>query len=164
MKIQMVVVGGTKGDLGAVIGDFESRCGHYWKLDVREVVAGVRGRDPSPDQVRKAEAERIEDTVDQRLDLWVLTRDGKSMTSTGLADTLAELALRSGPGVAFVIGGAFGLDEGILKRAARRFSLSTLTLPHEVARLILTEQLYRAGTILRGEPYHKGPGADGGRP
>jgi len=59
-------------------------------------------------------------------------------------------------GVAFVIGGAFGLDESVLRKARTRLSLSDLTLPHEMARLVLAEQLYRAGTIIRGEPYHKG--------
>ena len=60
------------------------------------------------------------------------------------------------PGVAFVIGGAFGLGEAVLDRSRTRLSLSDMTLPHEMARLFLAEQLYRAGTILRGEPYHKG--------
>jgi 23S rRNA (pseudouridine1915-N3)-methyltransferase len=57
--------------------------------------------------------------------------------------------------VAFVIGGAFGLSEEILKRSRSRMSLAPWTLSHELARLVLAEQLYRAGTILRGEPYHK---------
>ena len=58
--------------------------------------------------------------------------------------------------MAFLIGGAYGLDRTVIKRARKRLSLSAMTLPHEVARLVLSEQLYRAGTILRGEPYHKG--------
>jgi 23S rRNA (pseudouridine1915-N3)-methyltransferase len=56
---------------------------------------------------------------------------------------------------AFVIGGAFGLPEALLERAKSRLSLAPWTLPHELARLVLAEQLYRAGTIVRGEPYHK---------
>jgi len=58
--------------------------------------------------------------------------------------------------VAFIIGGAYGLGEGVLARAQQKLSLSPMTLPHQLARLVLSEQLYRAGTILRGEPYHKG--------
>jgi 23S rRNA (pseudouridine1915-N3)-methyltransferase len=58
--------------------------------------------------------------------------------------------------LSFVIGGAFGLGQKVLARA-RQLTLSAMTFPHEVARLLLAEQLYRAGTILRGEPYHKGP-------
>ena len=60
------------------------------------------------------------------------------------------------PGIGFIIGGAFGLGEAVLSRARHHLSLSDMTLPHEMARLVLAEQLYRAGTILRGEPYHKG--------
>ena len=86
-----------------------------------------------------------------------LTRDGKSISSRKLADFLAERALRSVSSVTFVIGGAFGLGKGILDRSTSRLSLSSMTLPHELARLFLSEQLYRAGTILRNEPYHKGP-------
>ncbi len=79
------------------------------------------------------------------------------MGSRELADFMAERALRSVQDVTFVIGGAFGLGEGILERSTLRLSLSPMTLPHEIARLLLVEQLYRAGTILRNEPYHKGP-------
>jgi 23S rRNA (pseudouridine1915-N3)-methyltransferase len=85
-----------------------------------------------------------------------MTREGESMASEELARYLERHAVRSSPGVAFVIGGAHGLAEAVLERGRRRLSLSKMTLPHEMARLVLAEQLYRAGTILRGEPYHKG--------
>jgi 23S rRNA (pseudouridine1915-N3)-methyltransferase len=79
------------------------------------------------------------------------------MDSRELAGFLQDQALRSVPDVTFVIGGAFGLGEEVLTRSTTTLSLSTLTLPHELARLLLAEQLYRAGTISRNEPYHKGP-------
>ncbi len=79
------------------------------------------------------------------------------MSSADLAGYLQDHALHSTPEVCFVIGGASGLDAGILDRAQKRWSLSDATLPHELARLVLAEQLYRAGTIIRNEPYHKGP-------
>jgi 23S rRNA (pseudouridine1915-N3)-methyltransferase len=78
------------------------------------------------------------------------------MSSGELSAYLQGLGTRSAAGTAFVIGGAFGLGEEVLARAARTLTLSALTLPHEMARLVLSEQLYRAGTIARGEPYHKG--------
>ena len=86
-----------------------------------------------------------------------LTRTGRGMGSTDLASYLQDHALHSTPEVCFVIGGAFGLGAGVLDRAHKRWSLSEATLPHELARLVLAEQLYRAGTIVRNEPYHKGP-------
>ena len=106
--------------------------------------------------MREAEGERILARIPDQLEVVVLTRDGKAMSSEDLAADLAEQALRSSPGIAFVIGGAFGVSEAVLRRARRRLSLSAMTLPHEMARLVLAEQLYRAGTINRGEPYHKG--------
>ena len=71
-------------------------------------------------------------------------------------DVLKSAGLAGGPGITFLIGGAFGLDPELVRGADHRVSLSTLTLPHAFARLLLAEQLYRAGTILRNEPYHKG--------
>ena len=78
------------------------------------------------------------------------------MDSRELAGYLERHGIRASAGVAFVIGGAFGLGSAVLERARRTLSLSKMTLPHEMARLLLMEQLYRAGTISRGEPYHKG--------
>ena len=89
--------------------------------------------------------------------LVALTREGKGFGSRKLAEYLSELAVRSTEEVTFVIGGAFGLGKGILDRCSLKIALSLMTLPHEIARLVLAEQLYRAGTILRNEPYHKGP-------
>ncbi len=103
-----------------------------------------------------AEAGRLLAHVPDELELIALTRGGKGMGSAELSGYLQELAVRSSAGAAFVIGGAHGLARDILTKARRRLSLSAMTLPHEVARLVLAEQLYRAGTIARGEPYHKG--------
>ena len=158
MKIHVLCVGETRGNLGEATHGFETRARHYWRMNVREVPAGLgKGKKPEPGKVRKAEENRLlallEKTGGEAV---ALTREGRSMESRELARFLDERAVRSVQDVSFIIGGAFGLGEGILTRSDLKLSLSPFTLPHEVARLVLAEQLYRAGTILRNEPYHKG--------
>ena len=84
-----------------------------------------------------------------------LDRSGKAYSSRGLATWLDDISIHVGGWVSFVIGGPLGLSPDILKRAQGVFSLSRLTLTHEMSRLVLLEQLYRAMTILKGEKYHK---------
>lgn len=156
MKLVVVVVGGVKGPLRNAVAGYETRASHYWKLEVVEVTGGAPGRSPDPDRVRRVEAERILSRLSEDMEYWALTRKGKLVSSRGLARLLGQRASRDGRDVTIVVGGAFGLDPQILSGASRRLSLGALTLPHEMARLILAEQLYRAGTILRNEPYHKG--------
>jgi len=156
VKIQVVVVGRARGDLAAAIEDYERRAARYWKLEVVEVGQGAGGRNAKADEVKTVEAERILGKIPSELEVVALTRTGSGMSSRELARSLQRHAVRSSPGVAFVIGGAFGLDTSVLERARRSLSLSSMTLTHEMARLVLAEQLYRAGTIVRGEPYHKG--------
>ena len=156
MKVVVVVVGRARGHLAAAIDEYERRAGRNWKLAVVAVVQGGGGRSARASEVKTEEGERILGKVPGSLELVALTRAGSGMSSRKLAQYLQRHAVRSSPGVAFVIGGAYGLDDEVLKRARRSLSLSSMTLPHEMARLVLAEQLYRAGTIVRGEPYHKG--------
>jgi 23S rRNA (pseudouridine1915-N3)-methyltransferase len=156
VKVSVIVVGKVKGALADAVHGYEERARRYWKLSVSEVAAGAPGTDAAPERVRAAEAERIRARMPDALEVVALTRAGESMGSRELAAYLAELGTRSAPGVCFVIGGAFGLDDSVLRLARRKLTLSALTLPHEMARLVLAEQLYRAGTIVRGEPYHNG--------
>ena len=87
--------------------------------------------------------------------LVALTRDGRAWASRELADQVRRWSVESRP-VTFAIGGSEGLGEPVLARSAERWSLGPLTLPHELARVIVYEQLYRAFTILEGHPYHRG--------
>ncbi len=155
MKVHIVGVGKTKGDLGRLAAEYQRRAGRYWKLEVDEVRSGSPSA--TPDVVRRDEAERLLAKCGKASTVWLLTREGPAISSTDLAQKLAERALRSEQEIVILIGGAFGFDPGLQSRADAKISLSSLTLPHEMARVILLEQLYRAGTILRGEPYHKGP-------
>jgi 23S rRNA (pseudouridine1915-N3)-methyltransferase len=156
VKVTVVAVGHVRDPLHAAVAEYESRAGRYWKLELVEVESGARGPKSDPDRVKVAEEERILGRLPPAAEVVALTRAGEPLGSGALAAYLERLALYGSSGVAFVIGGAYGLGPGILRRARRRLSLSPLTLPHELARLVLAEQLYRAGTILRGEPYHKG--------
>ncbi len=114
-----------------------------------------RGRGDAA-RVRGEEGKRLLARVPPGAEIVALHETGTAWDSPRLADHLARLQVGASPGAAFVVGGAYGLADEILARAAHRLALGALTLPHELARLVLSEQLYRAGTILRGEPYHKG--------
>ncbi len=145
MKITTIVVGRAGAPLKDAILEYETRVGRYWKFNVIEVTSEAR----------------LLARLPERAQIVALTRTGQGMSSTDLAAYLQEHALHSTPEVCFLIGGAFGLGPDILERAQKRWSLSDATLPHEMARLVLAEQLYRAGTIVRNEPYHKGPTSSG---
>ncbi len=155
MRVMILAVGSLRGPgMAAAAAAYESRLRAYFKLEVREVrPATLTG---SPDTVREEEAGAIEAAMPEDLDVMALTREGKGMTSRGLAGYLQKLGVYSRPGVVFVIGGAEGLAARVLRTATYRLSLSPMTLTHELARVLLLEQLYRAGTIMRGEPYHRG--------
>jgi 23S rRNA (pseudouridine1915-N3)-methyltransferase len=138
--------------LAAAVADYERRATRYWPLEVVEV-REEPARRAAPDVVRSREGARLlERLADVRL--VVCDQHGDRRTSEEFARWLQSVR-EAGRDVAFVIGGAFGLAETVTGAAWRRLSLAPWTLPHELARLVLAEQLYRAGTIVRGEPYHK---------
>lgn len=152
----MVAAVGRPGRLlGAAITEYERRAGRYWSLECVQVRTERAGKGNTPTEVREAESRRLLDRISTDLELIALTRRGESWTSERLARYLGELAVGGRPGAAFLVGGAFGLADTALQRCQHRLRLSRLTLPHDLARLLLAEQIYRAGTILRGEPYHK---------
>jgi len=111
-------------------------------------------RAPTPDAQRRDEAERLIARLPDGADVVCLARNGRPWSSDDLAAQLRGWQLRARP-VAILIGGSHGLSDALLTRSGAVWSLGPLTLPHELARVVVVEQLYRAGTILRGEPYHK---------
>ncbi len=158
MKITVLVVGRASALLKDAILEYETRAGRYWKFKVIEVTSGGAGSSKAhPGRVIEVEEKLLLARLPERGQIVALTRKGRGMGSADLAEFLRNHALHSTPEVCFVVGGAFGLGSGILDRADKEWSLSEATFPHELARLMLAEQLYRAGTIIRNEPYHKGP-------
>ena len=153
----MLVVGRPGSPLDAAIEEYERRAGRYWNLDVVSVRASRQGG-AEVDEVRRTESERLLERVPDGWEMVALTRTGDAWPSERLAEYLSTLASAGAAGTAFLVGGAFGLSDQVVTGARHRLSLSPMTLPHELARLVLAEQLYRAGTIVRGEPYHKGRG------
>lgn len=157
MRVHVLAVGRLQEPgLRAAADAYVKRIGHYFRLEVHEIAAPGRTRS-DPRKVREAEAERIMAAAPAGCDLVALTRSGQGMSSRRLATYLEELATYGRDGVAFAIGGAEGLGPRVLEAARYRLSLSPMTLSHDLARVVLLEQLYRAGTIMRGEPYHRGP-------
>ncbi len=156
MKVLLAVVGKSGKAFAEAIEDYERRAKRYWPLEVVEVKAVKAGGAKTDLDVKNAEAESLLERIPRDVEIIPLTRVGERWSSEQLSAHLQRHAVRSSAGVAFVIGGALGLGDELLRRAQHKLSLSSMTLPHEMARLIMAEQLYRAGTIARGEPYHKG--------
>lgn len=154
MKVMLVAVGRPRGLLADPIAEYERRASRYFQFQPVEVKEQPSRRGDAG-AVMAEEGKRLLARVPAGVEVIALHRTGRSWASDELASYLSELSLRASPGVAFVIGGAFGLSEEVLGRADHRLSLSAMTMPHELARLVMAEQIYRAGTILRGEPYHK---------
>jgi 23S rRNA (pseudouridine1915-N3)-methyltransferase len=153
MRLTVVVVGKPRNAaLGAAIQQYETRAARYWPLDVHEVKE-ERGGSLSPRIVRQREGERLARHIGSSR-MVVCDVSGKSYTSERFAEWLRSERDRDHD-LAFVIGGASGLSEELVERSSAKLALAPWTLAHELARLVLAEQLYRAGTIVRGEPYHK---------
>ncbi len=153
MRLTVAVVGKPRNAaLAAAIHDYETRAARYWPLDVHEV-REERSASLSPQLVRKREGERLAQRAGPAR-LVACDASGISYSSERFADWLRTERDRDRD-LAFVIGGAFGLSDEVLAKSSVRLSLAPWTLAHELARLVLAEQLYRAGTIVRGEPYHK---------
>ncbi len=154
MKVLLVVVGRIRPPLTDAVQEYEARAARYHSFEVVEVKEGKGSR--PPEEVKAEEGARLEAAIPDHYRVIALHRGGREWSSEDLARRLSDWALQSEAGVAFVIGGALGLSDDLLRSADITLTLSPMTLPHEMARLVIAEQLYRAGTIQRGEPYHKG--------
>jgi 23S rRNA (pseudouridine1915-N3)-methyltransferase len=153
VRLVLAVVGRARGALADAIGEYETRAARYWPLEAHEV-REEPARSASVELVKQREGERLLAKVPPAATLVACDERGEAWTSERFAAWL-QRQRDDARDVAFVIGGAYGLAPALRDRAAVRLSVAPWTLPHELARLVLAEQLYRAGTIVRGEPYHK---------
>ncbi len=152
METYLVAVGKLRASFRDACDDYLRRLRHYGavvEIEVREA-----GRASTPELRRAEETDRLTRAVPAGARLLVLDRGGTAWSSEELARRLARWRDESRD-LALVLGGAFGLAPELVTGAGERWSLGPLTLPHELARVVVLEQWYRAWTILRGEPYHK---------
>ena len=154
MRVIVAAVGKPREPLAAAIREYETRAARYWPLEVVEVREESARSGTTADQVREREGERLAEKLPGGAHVVSCEIDGRRLSSEQFSAWLQSERER-GQDVAFVIGGAFGLGARVRERARTKLSVAPWTLPHELARLVLAEQLYRAGSIVRGEPYHK---------
>ena len=159
MNIDILCVGRVKERyLTDAIAEYSKRLSRYCKLTILEVAdektpehasAGVER------QIKHKEGERLARHIKPDAFVIALAIDGRMFSSEGFAAQISELGLRGVSHIQLVIGGSIGLDDAILNRANLKLSFSKMTFPHQLMRVILLEQLYRAYKINAGEPYHK---------
>lgn len=159
MNISIVTVGKLKEKyLKQGIEEYSKRLSAYAKIDIIEIPDEKAPETLSEQemlQVKGKEGERILAKIPDDAHVIALAIEGKMKSSEELADTLDKLATYGKSKIVFVIGGSLGLSRDVMKRANDTLSFSKMTFPHQLMRLILVEQVYRAFRINRGEPYHK---------
>ena len=159
MKITIVCVGKLKEKFYRdAVEEYAKRLGKYCKLEILEVADEKTPEGASPveeEKILQKEAARILERL--REDAFVCTLEiaGKKLSSEGLADWMKRLTVGSTSHISFVIGGSLGLHSSVRNRADFSLSFSDMTFPHQLMRVILCEQIYRAFRIINGEPYHK---------
>ncbi len=155
MKIQLWSVGKDHEPYVRMgIEDFTRRVGRYYPVEWRIIPVPKNSRALPPSELKKKEAGVLLEYLSKEDWLVALDERGRSLSSEGLAQLVQKKANDATKNLIFLIGGVYGLDETILRKAGNRWSLSELTFPHQLVRLLLSEQLYRACTILRNEKYH----------
>jgi 23S rRNA (pseudouridine1915-N3)-methyltransferase len=155
MKIQFWSIGKAHDSyIKEGITEFTKRISKYYPVEWTIIPVPKNAGMLSEMDLKKREGETILQWLKPDDYLVALDEHGKQFSSEGLSDFLQERASASTKNVVFLIGGAFGLDATVLKKAQLKWSLSQLTFPHQLVRLILSEQVYRACTILKNEKYH----------
>lgn len=155
MKITLLTVGKTDRDwVRQGLDIYVSRLKHYIPFALTEIPELKNVSSLSTEQIKVREGELILKAVRPGDDLILLDERGRQFTSVELAKVLQDKISYIGKDITFVIGGAYGFSQAVYDRADSRISLSKMTFSHQMVRAIFAEQLYRAFTIMRGEPYH----------
>ena len=155
LKIILVTVGKTSTPyITRAIDEYSARINRYMKFETA-VITDVRGaRSLSPDDQKLREGRAILALLQPGDAVVLLDERGRELTSRQLAESIDDRALRGTKRLVYVIGGPYGFSPEVYQAVPDRLSLSRMTFTHEMIRLFFTEQLYRAMTIIRGEPYH----------
>lgn len=155
MKLQFWSIGkNNDAYIKTGVEEFTNRISKYYKVEWNIIPVPKNAGMLSEMDLKKKEGEMILGFLNKEDYLVALDEKGKQLSSEGLADFIQKRANESVKTIVFLIGGAFGLDDSVLQRANFKWSLSQLVFPHQLVRLILAEQVYRACTILRNEKYH----------
>ena len=158
MAINIVAVGKIKESyIQSGIDNFTKRLKRYTDVNIIEVKSTHVPQNASGSQieeVKRKEGKKLKESVPERSYKIALDVKGKPMTSEGLAKSIKNLQIRGDSDISFIIGGPHGLSDEVIKMADYKLSLSHMTFTHQMIRLILLEQVYRAYKIIKGEPYH----------
>jgi len=159
MKITIVCVGKIKEKFYVdAIKEYVKRLGRYCKLEIIEVADEKTPADPSDNEIniiKDKEGERMKRYISDDAHVIALAIDGKKLTSEKNAEYINNLGIRGVSHIQFIIGGSLGISNDILNKADMKLSFSDMTFPHQLMRVILLEQIYRAYRIINNEPYHK---------
>ncbi len=155
MKVRLIVIGKTdKTYLQEGIDIFHKRIPHYLPFEYQVIPDIKNTRNLSEEQQKEKEGELILSQLKSGEELILLDEKGKEFKSTDFAQFLEKKMIGGTKSLAFVIGGPYGFSSQVYQAATAKISLSKMTFSHQMVRLIFSEQLYRALTILKGEPYH----------
>lgn len=155
MKITLLTVGKTDKDwVRQGVDIYVSRLKHYIPFSIVEIPELKNVSALSKDQIKSKEGELILKNIRPTDDVILLDEKGKQYTSVELAKIIQDKISYAGKDIIFIIGGAYGFSDAVYQRANSKLSLSKMTFSHQMVRAIFAEQIYRAFTIMRGEPYH----------
>lgn len=157
MKINIITVGKIKEKyLKDAIDEYKKRLSKFCSLNIIEVNESV-ARAENDSNIKKSLEEEAQSIISKIRSEYVIALDidGKEYSTIEVSEKIKEITLKGVSEISFIIGGSYGLDNSIKKRADFRLSFSKLTFPHQLFRVILLEQIYRVFKIINNEPYHK---------